>query len=95
MELVPETPKTPVLPEDDELTKLYQEYLQKCCEAGQIRFNLSQLESQQREMEKQLDTTERAVKSAAHKHKELQAKKFQKLKLKDEPKLELKEESKH
>lgn len=79
-----------VLPEDKELQTIYQDYLQKCCEVGQIRYNLDQLHSQQLELEKKLEVTERAVKSAAHKHQELQKAKFQKLKP-AEPEIVLKE----
>ncbi len=90
MDLVTENLQKPTsAPEDEELTKIYQEYLQKCCEVGQIRFNLDQLDSQKREMEKNLEVTERAVKSAASRHRELQQKKFSKLKTKEDPKLEL------
>ena len=57
-------------PDDPELKELYQSYLQKCCEVGQIEFQLSQLESQKRQMEKTLEVTQRAVRSVAHKHAE-------------------------
>lgn len=80
----------PLLPEDQELQKIYQEYLQKCCEAGQIRYNLTQLDGQQRELEKNLEVTERAVAGAAHKHRELQKVKFSKIKP-VEPEVQLKE----
>ena len=55
-----------------ESQKLWQEFLQKCCEAGQIRFQLDQLDGQKRDMEKTLETTERLAKSAAFKHRDLQ-----------------------
>jgi len=57
-----------------EAQKLWQEYLQKCCEVGQIMHTLEQLESQKREFEKNLEVTQRAVKSVANKHRELQQK---------------------
>lgn len=94
MELTQET-QTPVVPEDKELQSLYQEYLQKCCEVGQLRYNLDQLDSQKREMEKNLEVTERAVKGAAQKHRELQKQHFSKLKTVEDSKLELKEEKAH
>lgn len=83
------------LPEDKEMEKIYQDYLQKCCEVGQIRYNLEQLHGQQLELEKNLEVTERAVKSAAHKHRELQKQKFSKLKPAEEPKLELNDKAAH
>lgn len=70
----------PEMPEDAKLKELYQLYLQKCCEAGQIRYNLKQLNSQQLEMEKNLEVTERAVSKAAQDHRELQKSKISKLK---------------
>lgn len=85
-------PKTPT--EDADLQKVYQEYLQKCCEVGQITYNLDQLSSQQRELEKNLEITERAVKNSATKHRELQKAKFSKLKPVEEPKIQLTEEAK-
>lgn len=80
----------PQTPDDIELQKIYQEFLQKCCEVGQIRYNLDQLNSQRLELEKTLELAERAAKSAANKHRELQKVKFSKLKSPDQ-KLELKE----
>lgn len=64
--------KTPIAP--DESQKVWGEYLQKCCEVGQLRHALAQLDGQTREIEKNLEVTERAVKSAAAKHRELQQK---------------------
>lgn len=73
----------PLTPEDQELQKIYQEYLQKCCEVGQIMYNLDQLDGQRVELEKKLEVTERAARSAAHKHRDLQSAKFSKLKPQD------------
>ena len=58
----------------DEQTRLWQEYLQKCCEVGQILYQLEQLDGQKRALEKTLEVTQRAVTSAASKHREGQAK---------------------
>lgn len=60
--------------EPTEAQKLWQEYLQRCCEVGQLMHTLEQLDSQKREFEKNLEVTQRAVKSAAAKHRELQQK---------------------
>ena len=99
--LVPEEIKEISNPTD--LDKLWQEYLQKCCEVGQIRFQLEQLESQRLQIEKQLDVTEQQVRKVATKHRELQKANMEKLKIKPsggpapldmpEPKLELTEVS--
>lgn len=51
--------------EFNESQKLWQEYLQRCCEVGQIRHQLDQLDTQKREIEKNLEITERKVKSTA------------------------------
>lgn len=94
MEVV-ETPKTNgAAPEDAELQKLYQEYLQKCCEVGQIQYQLDQLDGQKREIEKQLEVTQRARNKAANSHRDLQKAKFSKLKAvpNEEAKLDLKPE---
>jgi uncharacterized membrane-anchored protein YhcB (DUF1043 family) len=72
METVPETSTSTTATEVTESQKLWQEYLQKCCEVGQIRHQLDQLDSQKREIEKNLDVTERSVKSVAQKHRDLQ-----------------------
>jgi len=56
--------------EQTEAQKIWQEYLQKCCEVGQLDHALSQLESQKLQIEKNLEVTKRAVKSLANKHKE-------------------------
>lgn len=79
----------PELPEDAKLKELYQLYLQKCCEVGQIEHQLEMLDSQRLEIEKNLDTTKRAARNAAKEHRELNQAKFSKLKAKDEPKLEM------
>jgi len=67
-------------PEVDESGKLWQEYLQRCCEVGQIEFQLEQIDSQRKEIEKNLEVTQRAVRSAAHKHRELQKAKLEQVK---------------
>jgi len=64
----------PAEQENTELETLWREYLQKCCEVGQIRYQLDQLDGQKRSMEKQLEVTERAVVSVAAKHRDLLAK---------------------
>lgn len=53
--------------------EIWQLYLQKCCEVGQIEHALEQLEAQKRQIEKNLEVTKRAVKSAAHKHNQLKS----------------------
>ena len=58
--------------EFDESKKLWQDYLQRCCEVGQIRHQLDQLDSQRKEIEKNLEVTERKVKSTAQQHRDLQ-----------------------
>lgn len=80
----------PITPDDEELKKLYQEYLQKCCEVGQLGYQLEQLDGQKRELEKNMELAQRAAKSAAHKHKELQTKKLTKIKAVDPIKLDMK-----
>lgn len=91
MELM-EQKEVPVLPEDKELQKLYQDYLQKCCEVGQIEYQLEQLNSQRLEIEKNLDVTQRQRNKAANDHRDLQKVKYSKLKpaTPPEPKLEMK-----
>ena len=66
------TPIVEPTPEIAEAQKIYQEYLQRCCEVGQIRHQLDQLDSQKREIEKNLEVTERKVKSVAQQHRDLQ-----------------------
>lgn len=56
----------------DKTKVVWQEYLQKCCEYGQIQHALDQLESQRKEMEKKLDMTLSQAKKAAIQHRELQ-----------------------
>lgn len=65
-------------PQDPELLKLWQEYLQKCCEVGQLDHQLDMIESQKSQIEKNLEVTKRAAKSAAAKHRELQVKQLKK-----------------
>lgn len=60
--------------EPTEGQRLWQEYLQKCCEWGQLNHAMKTLESQQREVEKKVELAERDVKSAAHKHREFTSK---------------------
>lgn len=67
--------------EVDEATKLWQEFLQKCCEAGQIKFQLSQLEGTKRSMEKQLEVTEEQVRKTAAKHTEVKKQQLQEAKV--------------
>lgn len=93
MELAPDLQATPAVPEDAELTKLYQEYLQKSCEVGQIDGHIDDCSAQLKELEKKLDTTKKQRDKAKRDHQALQQKKFQKLKPVSEPKLELKEDN--
>lgn len=58
--------------ETTEAQKIWQEYLQKCCEVGQLFHAVDQLESQKAQIEKNLEVTQRAVKSLAAKHRENQ-----------------------
>lgn len=60
-------------PEVTEANKIWQEYLQKCCEVGQLFHAVDQLDSQKRQIEKNLEVAQRAVKTLANKHKENQA----------------------
>jgi len=60
----------------DESQKLWQEYLQKCCEVGQLLHALEQLDGQRNDLEKNVEVTQRAVKSLAAKHRELTQKKL-------------------
>jgi hypothetical protein len=59
--------------EQTEAQKIWQEYLQKCCEVGQLFHAVDQLESQKAQIEKNLEVTQRAVKSLAQKHRDNQA----------------------
>jgi predicted nuclease with TOPRIM domain len=63
---------TSSLPPQSESDKLWQEYLQKCCEVGQLRDALKQLDSQKNQIEKNIEVTERAVSSVREKHKKHQ-----------------------
>lgn len=58
--------------EFSEAQKLWQEYLQKCCEVGQLNHQLEQLESQKAEIEKNADVTKRLVRSIAQRHRDVQ-----------------------
>lgn len=63
----------PKAPETSDTQKIWMDYLQKCCELGQLIHNLSLLESQQRIIEKNIEVTQREVKSLDSKHKQLKA----------------------
>lgn len=58
--------------EPNEAQKTWQEFLNLCCQEGQIQDALEQLDSQVKEIEKQLDVTQQARKKARNKHKEMQ-----------------------
>lgn len=58
---------TPVL---DESQQLWQSYLQKCCEYGQLTHALEQIDSQKRDIEKKVEITMREVKSFSNKFNE-------------------------
>jgi hypothetical protein len=66
----------------DEAQQVWQSYLQKCCEHGQLLNALDQLDSQKREIEKKVELTAREVRSLSHKHRANQS---QGLVLKPEP----------
>lgn len=85
----------PITPEDSEMQKQYQEYLQKCCEVGQFMYQLEQLDGQKNDLEKSLELAQRAAKSAAAKHRDLQKQKFSKIKPAETPKLEMTETVTH
>lgn len=59
--------------EATEAQKTWQEYLQKCCEHGQLQHAMEELDGQRNALEKQIEITMRAVKSLATKHKENKA----------------------
>lgn len=59
-------------PQDPRIKEVWQDYLQKCCEVGQIDFQLAQIDSQKRQMEKNLDVAKRMARNAAKKHREIQ-----------------------
>lgn len=61
-----------VSPEKSEADKIWNEYLQKCCEVGQLLHALDGLDSQRRQIEKSVEVTQKAVKSLSAKHKENQ-----------------------
>lgn len=67
-----EEAKTESKGEMEEAKKLWQEYLQKCCEDGQLTHQLEQLDSQRKEIEKNQDITRRLARSIAKKHRDLQ-----------------------
>lgn len=58
--------------EKTESDKNWQEYLQKCCEVGQLINSLDRLDSQKRQIEKNIEVTQRAVKSLFNKHLQFQ-----------------------
>lgn len=64
-----------------EAQKIWQEYLQKCCEVGQLDHALAQLDGQKRDIEKNLEVTKQKVKGLAHKHKECQQSLAQKVQM--------------
>jgi len=55
----------------DKAQEAWQNYLQKCCELGQLDHALTQIESQRLEIEKKLDITKRQIKAAAQTHNEI------------------------
>jgi uncharacterized protein YutD len=67
-----ETAKTESKSEMDEAQKLWQDYLQRCCEYGQLTYTLEQLDGQKREIEKNAEVALRGAKAAAARHKDLQ-----------------------
>lgn len=81
MEVLPDLKANGISTEDDkELQKQYQDYLQKCCEVGQIEYQLEQLDGQRADIEKQLDVTRRSRNKSANAHRELQKNKLSKIK---------------
>lgn len=66
--------ETPKVEEASEANKVWQEYLQKCCEVGQLDHALDTLDSQRRVLEKNLEVTKSTVKKLGNKHKENQEK---------------------
>ncbi len=67
MELAP----TPA-PSDEQKKRdqLWNEYLIKCCEVGQMLYQLETFDSQRLELEKKLEVTEKARNKAARDHDE-------------------------
>lgn len=55
----------------DKAQEVWQIYLQKCCEVGQLDHALDSLDSQRAEIEKKIDITKRQAKDAALKHNEI------------------------
>lgn len=55
----------------DKATETWQEYLQKCCEYGQLQHALDQLNSQKLEIEKKVEITMRQAKASAQKHNQI------------------------
>ncbi len=78
MEALETETKPDLMPKADEkaaeIEKLRQEYLQKCCEVGQLSHQLDTLHSQKLQLEKSLDVAKQGAKRAALKHDELRAK---------------------
>lgn len=72
--------ETDVTPTEEQ--KIWQEYLQKCCEVGQLDHAVEQIESQRRQIEKNLETAKASVKSLANKHREEKQKQLDKEKQK-------------
>jgi hypothetical protein len=93
MEMVDHPSKFKPAPEDPKLIEVWQEYLQKCCEIGQIEYQLEQLDTQKKQIEKNLEVTQRQRNNAANKHRDLLASKNSKLKIAEEPKIELNPET--
>jgi len=67
---------------------LWQEYLQKCCEVGQLLHTLDQIDGQKSQFEKQLEVTQRAVKSAAEKHRQAKQKALDKANPQKQPEVQ-------
>lgn len=91
MDIGQEINKNGVAPSDPKLQALYQEYLQKSCEVGQIEYQLDQLDQQRLQLEKQRDVSRRGRNKAANEHRELQKDRMKGLKVvKDEAPAEAK-----
>ncbi len=56
----------------DKQKEVWQMYLQKCCEFGQLQHALDQLDSQRKEIEKKIEITFKDAKKQALLHRDIQ-----------------------
>jgi hypothetical protein len=91
MEIVPTPPPSP---EQQKREDLWNQYLLKCCEVGQMLYQLETFDSQRLDLQKKLEVVEKSRNKAARDHDEYLKQNDPKLNItpkKEEPAIELNE----